>query len=139
MRGPTLRIDSAGPVPFISYGEESVYHRVAVGVLTQAGRDTDLVLTGSNLTAITTAVGAGLGVTVLARHRFSGADLSVWDDAPLPPLPAAYCGVYLRDPGDREALEQLADALAEVLRPAQEVPAGTGPQVAPASVAGSAG
>jgi DNA-binding transcriptional LysR family regulator len=138
MRGPTLRIEATGPVPLISYGEESVYHRAAVGALMQAGRDTDLVLTGSNLTAITTAVGAGLGVTVLARHRFCGADLSVCDDASLPPLSAAHCGVYLRDPGDLQALEQLADALAEVLRPAQESPAGTGSQVPPASAAGSA-
>jgi DNA-binding transcriptional LysR family regulator len=139
MRGASLRIDPARPVPFVSYGEESVYHRVGVGALTQAGRGTDLVFTGSNLTAITAAVGAGFGVTVLARNRFSGTELSAWDDASLPTLPAAYCGVYLCDRGDREALEQLADALSVVLRPAHEGPADTAAQAPPASAAGSAG
>ena len=139
MRGASLRIDPARPVPLVSYGEESVYHRVAVGALTQAGRDTDLVFTGSNLPAITAAVGAGLGVTVLARNRFSGTELSVWDDAPLPILPAAYCGVYLRDRGDREALEQLADELSAALRPAPEGLAVTDAQVPPANALGSAG
>ena len=139
IEGPSLRIDPVPrAVPFVSYGEDSLYHRVAVAALTQAGRDIDLVFTGPSLAAITTAVGAGLGVTVLARNRLSGAeDLSVCDDAPLPPLPDAYCGVYLRDRGDREALEQLADALAAVLRPAQE--GGIDSPVPPASAAGSAG
>ena len=52
----------------------------------------------------------------------ANADLAVCDDASLPPLPSAHCGVYLRELGDREALEQLADAVAAALRPAQESP-----------------
>jgi DNA-binding transcriptional LysR family regulator len=123
MRGPSLRIGPAGGVPFLSFGEESVYHHAGVAALTQAGRHADMVLTGSSLCAITAAVGAGLGVTVLTRHRFSGADLSPCNDGSLPPLPAASCGVFLRDLGERELLGELADELAVALRPMQESPA----------------
>jgi DNA-binding transcriptional LysR family regulator len=120
MRGPSLRIGPAGGVPFLSFGEESVYHHAGVAALTQAWRHADMVLTGSSLCAITSAVGAGLGVTVLARHRVSGGDISPCDDASLPPLPVAACGVFLRDPSERELLGEIADALAVVLRPGQE-------------------
>jgi len=123
MRGPSLRIGPAGGVPFLSFGEESVYHHAGVAALTQAGRHADMVLTGSSLCAITSAVGAGLGVTVLTRHRFSGADLSPCNDGSLPPLPAASCGVFLRDLGERELLGELADELAVALRLVQESPA----------------
>jgi hypothetical protein len=44
------------------------------------------------------------------------------DDAPLPKLPDAHCGIYLRDRGDKDALEQLADALTAALQPTQMVP-----------------
>ncbi len=122
LRSPTLRLDQSAAVPLVSYGDDCLYHRVAVGALNQAGRDTELVFTASSLSGIAAAVGAGLGVTVLARHRFSAPQLVVWEDGPLPKLPPAYCGVYLRDRGDREAIEQLGDALSAALRPAHEVP-----------------
>lgn len=118
LRGAGLQIDPVGAVPLVSYGDECVYHRAAVGALNHAGRDTDLLFTGSSLSSIAAAVGAGLGVTVLERHRFSAPHLIVWDDAPLPPLPPAHCGVYVNDRGDRDAVEQLADALVTALRPA---------------------
>ena len=34
----------------------------------------------------------------------------------LPKLPDVVCSIYVREGGDREALEQLADALAEILQ-----------------------
>ncbi len=47
---------------------------------------------------------------------------TIWEDAPLPELPQLYCGIYLREGGDnRAALEELADALATVLRPQLQV------------------
>jgi DNA-binding transcriptional LysR family regulator len=122
LRGSALRLDAEGAVPLVSYGDESIYHRAAVGALSRAGREAELLFTGSNLSSIVAAVGAGLGVTVLSRQRFAVPQMLVWDDAPLPKLPTAQCGVYLRDRGDRGALEQLADALAVALRPAQEAP-----------------
>ncbi len=121
-RAPSLRIDAVGAVPLISYGEECVYHRVAVAVLNHAGRDLDLVFTATNLHSIAAATSAGLGVTILSRGRFAASGVMPGDDTPLPKLPDAHCGVYLRDRGDKDALEQLADALTTALQPTQMAP-----------------
>ncbi len=120
LRGPSLRIDPAEPVPLVSQGDECAYHRAAVGVLNHAGRDAELVFTGSGLASVAAAVSVGLGVTVRAPRRLTTPQLIVWNDAPLPLLPQAYGGVYLHDHGDRGVIEQLADALAAALRPVSE-------------------
>jgi DNA-binding transcriptional LysR family regulator len=127
IRGQNFTLDSQAPVPLVSYGDECVYHRAAVAALDQAGRDSDLVFTGSGLLSIAAAVRAGSGVTVLARNRFLAPDLVVWDDGPLPPLPALHCGVHVRDGGDREIIEQLAEAIATALRPADHRAASPAP------------
>jgi hypothetical protein len=41
-------------------------------------------------------------------------DLIVWDDAPMPKLPELYCGIFVREGGNRQAFEDLADHLAEL-------------------------
>jgi DNA-binding transcriptional LysR family regulator len=124
-RGPLSPIEVASAVPFASLGEDSAYHQAGVAALSQAGRQVDMVLTGSSLSAVIAAVEAGLGVTVLARHRFFAPGLTSCDDGSLPPLPAASCGVFLRESGEREGLGELADALAAALRPAPEQAAGS--------------
>jgi hypothetical protein len=40
----------------------------------------------------------------------------------LPKLNDIYFGIYVREGGDRELLEQLADSLADVLRPDSKAP-----------------
>ena len=50
--------------------------------------------------------------------------LTIWEDAPLPELPQLYCGIYLREGGNRVALEELADEIAAVLRPQLQVKTG---------------
>jgi hypothetical protein len=47
------------------------------------------------------------------RGRAIRNKLAVWDDAPLPDLPDLYCGIFVRDGGDRAAIEELADYLKE--------------------------
>ena len=34
---------------------------------------------------------------VMPRGRALRNNLYIWDDAPLPPLPQLYCGIYIRD------------------------------------------
>jgi hypothetical protein len=48
----------------------------------------------------------------------------VWEDAPLPELPELYCGIYLREGGNRAALEELSDEIAAELRPQLQVKTG---------------
>ena len=55
------------------------------------------------------------------------ADITVWHNPPLPPLPDVECGIYLRNGRNRALLVELADAIARVIRPSPglvaEVPA----------------
>lgn len=117
VRGKTTTIDIRRPIPLVSYGEKSLSRFLAVTALKGAGLGWEDVFTGPSLLSLSGAVSAGLGVMVLARRRVDPYGLIVWDDGPLPRLNNIYCGIYIRDGGNREAIEQLADLIAEVLRP----------------------
>ena len=80
--------------------------------LERAGRAYNLSFTETSVTSLTAAVGAGLGVMALPRCVSDGADLAVWDDAPLPPLPAIVCNVSVRSGAD-DVVDQFAQALAD--------------------------
>ena len=43
----------------------------------------------------------------LARRRVEECGLVAWDNGPLPKLEKIYCGIYLREGGNRDTLEQL--------------------------------
>lgn len=119
IRGPLPTGDPAGPVPLVLHHEGCVLNRLAMQTLAQGGRECDVVFCARSAVSVAAAVGAGLGITA-ALSRFVPADLVVWSDAPLPPLPDITCGIYLRDGRDRHLLELLADAIAEVMRPPVE-------------------
>jgi hypothetical protein len=59
-------------------------------------------------------------------------NLTVWEDAPLPKLPELFCGIFVRDGGNRAVLEELADNLATDLR---SQPQFSDPQAPSATVA----
>ena len=108
--------------------------------LHRVGRDCDFVFTARSVRSLEAAVAAGLGVMVLPRSRVAQTSLSIWEDAPLPELPELYCGIFLREGGNRAALEELADEIALVLRPRLEVTDGGNaavPEVPPAAASGS--
>jgi DNA-binding transcriptional LysR family regulator len=131
VRSPATRIDSDSPVPLVSYGEDCACQRVAVAALRNAGRECKLVFTSVSLTSLAAAVGAGFGVMVIPRGRALRNDLYIWEDAPLPSLPQIYCGIYVREGGDHEASEELADDLEADLRAEPQPPDwATGAEVA---------
>jgi DNA-binding transcriptional LysR family regulator len=115
-RGASTRIDANSPVPLATCGDSCTLHRLAVAALEKAGRSYHVVFIASSLGEVATAVGAGIGVMALARSRLASTELLVCEDRSLPKLPDIVCGIYVREGGDREALEQLADALAEILQ-----------------------
>jgi DNA-binding transcriptional LysR family regulator len=117
VRGLTTDLDANRPVPLVSYGEASIYHRLAAHVLKRAGLDWEDVFTGPSIMSLKNAVVAGLGVMPIVRRRADDLGLAVWDNAPLPKLPDLYSGIYIREGGPRAAYEQLADEIAEVLNP----------------------
>jgi DNA-binding transcriptional LysR family regulator len=116
VRGPSITLDPDAPVPLISYKDVCICHRVAVTTLDKIGRGSELVFRANNAEALRSAVAAGLGVMAVPRSRVP-AELEVWDDGPLPPLPPLYSGIFLREGAESEMLDELADHLAEMLRP----------------------
>jgi DNA-binding transcriptional LysR family regulator len=117
VRGDATVLDPNGPVPLVSFGEDCSCRYAAVNALHRVGRDCDFVFTSRSIVSLEAAVAAWLGVMVLPRSRVAQTSLSIWEDAPLPELPELYCGVFLREGGNRAALEELADDIAAVLRP----------------------
>ena len=90
----------------------------------------EFVFTSRSLVSLMAAVAAGFGVMVMPRGRAVKTNLAMWEDAPLPKLPELYCGIFVRDGGNRTALEELADYLAADLRtqpqsPEEQTPSGT--------------
>ena len=121
VRGRETHLEPNAPVSLVAYGERCPYYRTAVSALYNAGRKCDLVFNAASTISLAAAVRAGLGVMAHTRSRMVFDELSVWEDAPLPKLAKVYGGIYLRDGRNREALEELADAIAVLLRP-QEAP-----------------
>lgn len=115
VRGTNTRFDPAGPVPLVSHGDSSIYRRLAVQTLREAGLYWEDVFTAPSMHSLTNAVAAGLGVMPITRRRASQVGITVWEDSPLPPLPALYSGIYVREGGARASYEQLADEIAATL------------------------
>ena len=120
VRGEATVLDPNGPVPLVSFGEGCSCRATAVNALARAGRDCDFVFTSRSIVSLAAAVAAGLGVMVLPRSRVAQTTLSIWEEGPLPGLPELYCGIFIREGGNRAALEELSDDIAAVLRPRLE-------------------
>jgi DNA-binding transcriptional LysR family regulator len=123
VRSPATVLDSDAPVPIVGYADDCVFYRAAAATLAQAGRKYEQVFCASSFATLAIAVEAGLGTTVMPRSRVGLTSLSIWDDAPLPALPTLNCGIYLREGGNSEPVEQFAVFLAAKLAAASCEPA----------------
>ena len=116
VRAPHARIEPDAPLPLVSHGEKCLVHRQAVDALERAGRTYTLPFVDTCVAGLTSAVAAGLGVMALPRGLAHGAGLAVWDDAPLPHLPAIVCNVCVRAAAD-EIVSGFARSLADAFLP----------------------
>jgi DNA-binding transcriptional LysR family regulator len=121
VRAPLTRIDPGAPVPLVSHGDKCLAHRQVADALDRAGLAYNQPFTETSLTSLMSAVGAGLGVMALPRCVSQAADLAVWVDAPLPPLPAIVCNVSVRAGAD-DAVDQFARALADAFASGRSQP-----------------
>jgi DNA-binding transcriptional LysR family regulator len=115
IRGRSFRVDLNKPIPIVSYGDPSIYHKLAVETLRAAGLDYEHVFESPSMHSLTNAVTAGLGIMLFTRRRARAVGLGIWEDAPLPKPGPLYSGIFVRESGAREIYEQLADELAAVL------------------------
>lgn len=115
VRSDATKFDLQRPVPLVSYAEDCACQRVTITALREAGRRFELVFTARSVASLAAAVEAGFGVMVVPRGRaIHAAALRIWDDAPLPKLPQLYCGVFVREGGNRQAVDEFADQMAEL-------------------------
>jgi DNA-binding transcriptional LysR family regulator len=105
------RIDPDGAVPLVSHGDKCLMHRHVGEALERAGRAYKLSFTETSITNLAMAVAAGLGVMAVPRCASLPADLSIWNEAPLPRLPEIVCNVCVRS-GAHEAADRFAQELA---------------------------
>lgn len=117
VHNPVYPHDGNAPVALVSFGEDCALHRTAVAALDQVGRAYEVVYVSPSTASLAAAINAGLGIMTLTRNRVETAGLAVWDDAPYPRPADLFCGISIREGDGREALEQLADAMALVLNP----------------------
>ena len=117
VRGRSAVYDPAAPVPLVAQDDGCLLTKLAIQALDQAGHNWEMVFTGASIDSTMAAVAAGLGISP-AIERLAPADLAVWRDAPLPPLPAIECGIYLREGHDDPLIEELAESVAAAIRPA---------------------
>jgi DNA-binding transcriptional LysR family regulator len=116
LRGNSINLDPAAPVPLVTRGQQCVYHRHAVAELEKAGRRYDIVFTAERINALSSIVAAGIGVTGIARSLARQMELAVWDDGVLPKLPNIVFNVCIREEAASQMLDELADAFVQLLR-----------------------
>jgi DNA-binding transcriptional LysR family regulator len=139
VRSSATKVDSEKPVPLVCYGEDCACQHAALAALRDAGREANFIFTSRSLVSLASAVNAGFGVMVMPRGRALRNGLFVWENPPLPALPELYCGIFIRDGGNRTAIEELADYLGHDLRaePVEpEIPAEIAPMRVPAYAKG---
>ena len=115
VRSSCLEYDPEAPVPLVSLGEMWAIHRAMIASLMRAQRSYEVMFVGSSEASVVSAVKYGLGVAALARSRAEAWGLDIWEDAPLPAIGGLHCGIYLSDTNAPPQLEQLADAIFELL------------------------
>lgn len=111
----TTALDLDAPVPLIGYKDRCMCTRIAMATLAEANFVGEMVFRATNAEALRSAVTVGLGIMLMPRRRVP-AGLEVWDDGPLPPPPAVYGGVFVREGTGDGTLGLLADSFAEALR-----------------------
>jgi DNA-binding transcriptional LysR family regulator len=117
VRSPSLNLDPDAPVPLVTLGEGWAVHRASVAALTRAQRSFEVVFIGHSKASIVEAVRHGWGVAAVGRRRADIPGISIWEDAPLPPLASLYCGIYLSESGEQSQLDKLADTIFDVIGP----------------------
>ncbi len=116
VRGKSTTLDPDAAVPLVAYKDVCVCYRVGAAALAKTGRAAELVFRATSSKALRTAVATGLGIMIVPRRRIP-AELTAWDDGPLPPLPPVFCGIFVRESANNETLHQLAEQFAMTLRP----------------------
>ena len=125
---PGLAFNRAGPVPLVLAGDTGEITRLATDALNRSGTEWEPACRVPSCLGGAAAVAAGLGIAV-TLHRFTPAEVVSCDDPRLPRLPELTCGIYLREGAGEARVSQLADLLADALRPEIAAPSAIPPEI----------
>jgi DNA-binding transcriptional LysR family regulator len=118
VKGPGFRVDLSKPLALVSF-PGGLSDRIAIGALKRIGLRYRIAFVSTQISSRLAAVRAGMGMMVLAQ-RATTEDVVIADDADLPELPRARCGIYLRHGLDRAQVEWIIGALESELRPREQ-------------------
>jgi len=93
-----------GPLRIVCYPEGCLYRRNMLTALQRDGRSFEIVYTSPSLSGLEAAVGAGFGMTVLARRIVPSALRTVEPAAHLPRLADVVVGIYVSADRKRSAV-----------------------------------
>ncbi len=125
---PGLAFNRAAPLPLVLANGTGEIARFATAVLDRSGTEWEAACRVPSPLGCAAAVAAGLGIGATLR-RFVPAELVVCEDPRLPRLPELTCGIHLHEGAGEPRAGQLADVLAETLRPAMAAPSAIPPDV----------
>lgn len=93
-----------GRVRIVCYPEGCLYRRNMLSALQREGRSHETVYTSPSLAGLEAAVGAGFGLTVLARRTVPAQLTILPTSAGLPPLADVVVGIYVSPDHERSAV-----------------------------------
>jgi DNA-binding transcriptional LysR family regulator len=125
---PGLAFNPAAPVPLVLADETGEITRLATAALNRSGTEWEPACRVPSCLGCAAAVSAGLGIAA-ALQRFAPAEVVSCDDPRLPRLPELACGIYFREGAGEARVDQLADLLADTLRPEIAAPSAIPPEV----------
>jgi len=123
---PGLAFNRAAPLPLVLARDAGEIARLATAALERSGTAWETACRVPR-EACASAVAAGIGIAAVLG-RFAP-ELAVCEDPRLPRLPELGCGIYVREGAPEPRLAQLADAIAETLRPAIAAPSAIPPDI----------
>ena len=108
-----------GPISVFGFGDHSLSRQLSASVLEQAKQPHERVLVARSFQSMAAAAAAGLGVFAFTRRMAATTNLAVCErSSKLPRLPDLVAGIYVRNDVGHAAIDELADALLNALRPA---------------------
>lgn len=111
-----LALRPGAPIPFLSC-PNGISDRAAISAIEAVGLQYSVTFESYDFSAQWAALRSGLGFKCLPRSVVPS-DLRIALEPFLPPLPTHDAGVYIRDGIDSKKAVQIAEAIAEAVRPA---------------------
>lgn len=112
---PSLLISPDSSIPLINW-PDSLGDRNAIMSLQRAGQKFHSAFVGTDFTACSAAVAAGLGYMIMPE-RAVPEHLKIAHERYLPPVPSIRSGIFLREGVDRDEIRPVLRALQSVIMP----------------------